>query len=288
LIALRSSPEKADFQFVLLLSLIRVHERMVPSIRTSATYLESLFGLSGRVAVVTGGSSGIGREMATALGMAGATVVVVARRPGLIQDTVNHLSTKGVEAFGLPIDVCDADAISDAVLKNHGVPDILVNAAGINSRIHMDQLSAKDWDETIAINLTAPFALGQKFGPAMAKRGSGRIINIVSQQSFRAFGNSSAYGASKGGLVSLTRSQAEAWSSRGVLCNAVAPGLVDTAMTAAVFGHPAKAKSHAMRTMIGRNGVPEDFAGIAVYLASDASRAVTGQVFFVDGGYSAT
>ncbi|KUL85426.1 hypothetical protein ZTR_06989 [Talaromyces verruculosus] len=261
---------------------------MASSVHASATYLHSLFGLSGRVAVVTGGSSGIGREMATALGMAGATLVVVARRPGPIQDTVDHLSSKGVQVFGLPIDVCNTDAISEAVMKNHGVPDILVNAVGINHRVHMDHLSAEDWQETMAINLTAPFALGQKFGPAMAKRGSGRIINIVSQQSFRAFGNSGAYGASKGGLVSLTRSQAEAWSSRGVLCNAVAPGLVDTAMTTTVFGDRAKAKVHAMRTMIGRNGVPEDFAGIAVYLASNASNAVTGQVFFVDGGYSAT
>lgn len=125
----------------------------------------------------------------------------------------------------------------------------------------MDHLSAKDWDETIAVNLTAPFALGQKFGPAMAKMGSGRIINIVSQQSFRAFGNSSVYGASKGGLVSLTRSQGEAWSSRGVLCNAIAPGLVDTAMATAVLRDPAKAESHAMRTMIRRNGVAEDLGG---------------------------
>lgn len=263
---------------------------MAVSIRAGAgaTYLESLFGLSGRVAIVTGGSSGIGREMATALGMAGATVIVIARRPEPIQDTINDLSSKGVNAFGLPIDVCDAEVINDAVMKDHGVPDILVNAAGINSRIHMDQLTAKVWEQTMAINLTAPFALGQKFGPAMAKRGSGRIINIVSQQSFRAFGNSGAYGASKGGLVSLTRSQAEAWSPRGVLCNAVAPGLVNTGLTTAVFGDSAKAQAHATRTMIGRNGAPHDFAGIAVYLASDASKAVTGQVHFVDGGYSAT
>lgn len=261
---------------------------MTYGIQDSATYLESLFGLRGRVAVVTGGSSGIGRAMATALGMAGAAVVVVARRPGPVQNTVDSLSKKNVEAHGLHIDVRDAEAISNAVTKQWGVPDILVNAAGINTRVHMDHLSAKDWDETIAVNLTAPFALGQMLGPAMAERGSGRIINIVSQQSFRAFGNSSAYGASKGGLVSLTRSQAEAWSPRGVLCNAIAPGLVETAMTTAVLRDPAKAEIHAMRTMIRRNGVAEDLGGIAVYLASGASNAVTGQVFFVDGGYSAT
>ena len=257
-------------------------------IRAGASYLQSLFGLSGRVAVVTGGSSGIGREMATALGMAGSTVIIVARRPEPIRDTVDALSQAGVTAFGLSLDVSDAEAINEAVLKDHGVPDILVNAAGINPRPHMDDLTMKQWQETIDINLTAPFALGQKFGPSMAKRGSGRIINIVSQQSFRAFGNSGGYGASKGGLVSLTRSQAEAWSPRGVLCNAVAPGLVDTPMTTAAMKDKTKYETHAARTMIGRNGLPRDFAGIAVYLASEASAAVTGQTLFVDGGYSVT
>ncbi|OJJ51832.1 hypothetical protein ASPZODRAFT_127962 [Penicilliopsis zonata CBS 506.65] len=253
-----------------------------------SAYLHSLFGLSGRIAVVTGGSSGIGREMATALGKAGAVVIVVARRPGPVQETVSQLSDQGIQAFGLPLDVRDAQAIADSVLEKHGVPDILINAAGINRRIHMDQLSLQDWEETLAVNLTAPFALGQQFGPAMARRGSGRIINLASQQSFRAFGHSGAYGASKGGLVSLTRSQAEAWSSRGVLCNAIVPGLVETPMTAAVFGDAEKTHAHAARTMIGRNGVPGDFAGIAIYLASAASATVTGQVFFIDGGYSAT
>lgn len=120
----------------------------------------------------------------------------------------------------------------------------------------------------------------------MARRGSGRIINIVSQQAFRAFGNSGGYGASKGALVSLTRSQAEAWSAKGVLCNAVAPGLVETDMTKAVCQDAQKSKTHIDRTFIGRNGLPGDFAGIAVYLASQASCAVAGQVIFVDGGYN--
>ena len=119
-------------------------------------------------------------------------------------------------------------------------------------------------------------------------RGWGRIIDVVSQQAFRAYGNSGAYGVSKAGLVALTRSQAEAWSRSGVCCNAVAPGVVHTPLTEEVFADPAKASAHAARTMIGRNGVPEDFAGCAVYLASRASDAVTGQALFVDGGYLAT
>ncbi|KAK0385184.1 hypothetical protein NLU13_7662 [Sarocladium strictum] len=258
------------------------------AIRAGAAYLENLFGLSGRVAVVTGGSSGIGREMAIALSMAGSTVIIVARRHAPVQETVKHIRAAGGKAFGLPKDVRDVDAINDAVVQEHGIPDILVNAAGINPRPRLDNITLKGWEETLAINLTAPFALGQKFGPAMAERGSGRIINIVSQQAFRAFGNSGAYGASKGGLMSLTRSQAEAWSPRGVLCNAVAPALVDTPMVTAVMASSEKVEAHSSRTMIKRNGVPEDFAGIALYLAGGASRAVTGQVFFVDGGYSAT
>ena len=122
----------------------------------------------------------------------------------------------------------------------------------------------------------------------MAARGWGRIINVVSQQAFRAYGNSGAYGVSKAGLVALTRSQAEAWSRNGVCCNAVAPGVVHTPLTEATFADPAKVAAHEARTMIGRNGLPTDFAGCAVFLASAAAAAVTGQTLFVDGGYSAT
>ncbi|HYS32733.1 MAG TPA: SDR family oxidoreductase, partial [Streptosporangiaceae bacterium] len=136
-------------------------------------------------------------------------------------------------------------------------------------------------------NLTAPFLLGQEFGPAMAARGWGRIINVASQQAMRAFGNSGGYGAAKGGLVSLTRSQAEAWATSGVQCNAIAPGFVPTAMTMAVASDPERSAALAARTMVGRNGRPADFAGIAVFLASSASDYVTGQLICVDGGFSA-
>lgn len=257
----------------------------------SAKYLASLFGLGGRTAVVTGGSSGIGKAMAFALGQAGARLVLVARRPERLNECIDQLTSLGVEATAMPADISESDALSGLISKiesDIGIPDILINAAGINHRPHMNDLSFKDWQDTLAANLTAPFVLGQAFGPKMAQRGSGRIINIASQQAFRAFGNSGAYGASKGGLVALTRSQAEAWSRNGVLCNTVSPGLVETPLTHAVFSDPAKAGTHAARTMMGRNGIPEDFAGVAVYLASDASAAVTGQNIFVDCGYSAT
>ena len=248
------------------------------------SYLEELFGLAGRTAVVTGGSSGIGLEMARALSGAGARVVLVARRQSLLDDAVASI---GGETSPVVADLADRAALP-VLLDKLGTPDILVNAAAVNRRPPLDQLTDEDWDVTLAANLTAPFLLGQRFGPAMAERGWGRIINVVSQQAFRAYGNSGAYGVSKAGLVALTRSQAEAWSRRGVCCNAVAPGVVHTPLTEETFADPTKVATHAARAMIGRNGLPTDFAGCAVFLASAAAAAVTGQTLFVDGGYSAT
>ncbi|MEV0896483.1 SDR family oxidoreductase [Actinoplanes sp. NPDC049802] len=256
-----------------------------------SSYLDELFGLSGRTAVVTGGSSGIGRSMAIALGRAGARIVLVARRAAPMAEVVAELCGHGAEAHAISADLADRAAVKATAVEifdGHGGPDILVNSAGINLRPPLDELTEDVWDATLAANLTAPFLLGQAFGPAMARRGWGRIINVVSQQAFRAYGDSGAYGAAKAGLVGLTRSQAEAWSRHGVCCNAIAPGVVHTPLTEAVFADPSKVSAHARRTMIGRNGVPEDFAGCVVFLASEAGRAVTGQTLFVDGGYSAT
>jgi gluconate 5-dehydrogenase len=152
----------------------------------------------------------------------------------------------------------------------------------------MPELSPAEWDTTLAVNLTAPFLLGQAFAPTMARRGWGRIVNLASQQAIRAFGNSGAYGVSKAGVAALTRSQAEAWSRHGVCCNAIAPGFVRTPMTTAVFDDPQRASAMARRTMAGRNGTLADLAGVAVFLASAASAYVTGQTIFVDGGFSST
>ncbi|GIJ58813.1 SDR family NAD(P)-dependent oxidoreductase [Virgisporangium aurantiacum] len=244
-----------------------------------------MFGLSGRTAVVTGGNSGIGRVMAAALREAGAAVVLMARDRERLEATAAEL---GAHAVTCDLsDRADLARAADAAARLAGEPDILVNAAGINPRPHMNDLTAAVWDDVLEVNVTAPFLLGQRFGPGMADRGWGRIINVVSQQALRAYGNSGAYGVSKGGLASLTRSQAEAWSPHGVCCNAVAPGVVETPMTAAIFRDPERAAAAAARTMIGRNGRPEDFAGIAVFLAGDGSAAITGQVICVDGGFSA-
>ena len=253
------------------------------------TFLEEMFSLSGRTAVVTGGSSGIGRGMAQALAQAGAAVVVVARGREALDATVEDLRSRGASADAVAADLGDRRDLARAaeeVAEVFGEPDILFNAAGINLRPPLPELTARDWDRTMAVNLDAPFLLGQRFGPGMAARGWGRIVNVGSQQSSRAFGNSGAYGASKAGVTALTRSQAEAWSTDGVCCNAIVPGFVETAMTAQVSADPARPAALAARTMVGRNGDPADFRGVAVFLASPASAYVTGQAVHVDGGFS--
>ncbi|MCC6211127.1 MAG: SDR family oxidoreductase, partial [Burkholderiales bacterium] len=149
------------------------------------------------------------------------------------------------------------------------------------------EISEADWDDTLRINLEAPFFLAQRLAPAMIARGWGRIINIASMQSVRAFGNSGPYGASKGGIAQLTRAQAEAWSKHGVNANAIAPGFFATPLTAPVVNDPARWRKMAEQTFIGRNGELRDLRGAAVFLASRASDYVTGQLLFVDGGFSA-
>lgn len=253
--------------------------------------LARLFNLAGRVALVTGGSSGIGRAIAGALAGAGARVVLAARRRDALDDAVAAFEMQGWEASAESVDVADRASVA-ALLARLGEAsrpvDILVNAAGINLRMPFEEIGDDAWDATIAANLTGPFLLTRALAPAMAARGWGRILNIASQQAVRAFGNSGAYGASKGGLVSLTRSTAERWSARGVTCNAIVPGFVLTPLTAQAAANPARVAAMAARTMIGRNGVPDDYRGAALLLASDAGAAITGQAIFVDGGFSAT
>jgi NAD(P)-dependent dehydrogenase (short-subunit alcohol dehydrogenase family) len=264
----------------------------VPRIAASVTgFLRSLFALDGRVALVTGGSSGIGRGIAGALARAGAQVVIVARGKEALAGTAGELTSEGCQAAWVSADLADRPAIAraaDAAAGPFGEPDILVNAAGVNLRPPLARLSLADWDQIMAVNLTAPFLLGQRFGSGMAGRGFGRIINVASQQAVRAFGDSGGYGASKAGLAALTRSQSEAWAASGVCCNTVVPGFVATPLTAEVAADPARSAALAARTMVGRNGEPSDFEGVAVFLASRASDYVTGQMIFVDGGFSAT
>ena len=257
----------------------------------SSAYLSDLFSLDGRVAVVTGGSSGIGAAMARALARAGARVVLIARGADGLAAAVSDLRAAGAKAGWIAADLgdrADLERGAEQAVALFGEPDILVNSAGVNLRPHMDALTASVWDQTIAVNLTAPFLLGQRFGPEMAARGWGRIINVTSQQAQRAFLNSGGYGATKGGLAALTRSQSEAWASSGVCVNSVCPGFVATPLTVEVSSDPVRSAALAARTMIGRNGEPSDFAGVVVFLASAASDYITGQTIYVDGGFSAT
>lgn len=254
-----------------------------------SSYIEGLFSLRGRTALVTGGSSGIGRAMAEAIGRAGAAVVIVARREAELAAAVRDLEGHGVRAAAISADLGDRAAVARVCAEApeiFGDIDILVNDAGNNIRRPMAELTPDDYDQTIAVNLTAPYLLGQHFGPRMAARGRGRIINVGSQQSISAFGDSGAYGASKAAVCGLTRSQAEAWSKNGVTSNTIIPGFVLTPLTAPAQAIPGRVEALAARSMTGRNGRPADFAGIAAFLAGDASAYVTGQTICVDGGFS--
>ncbi len=249
-------------------------------------YLEELFGLGGLRALVTGGASGIGFALARALGGAGAEVTIVARDPGRLDDAVSRLAERGVRATAESADLAEAADLA-RVEELAAASDILVNSAGVNPRPPLADTTQADLASVLAVNLLAPYRLGQAAGPAMASRGFGRIVNVGSQQSVRAFGNSGVYGMGKAGLAGLTRSQAEAWSAKGVTANTLVPGFVATAMTQEALAIPGRAEELAARTLVGRNGVPADFETAAVFLASRASGYVTGQLVFVDGGFSA-
>ncbi len=239
---------------------------------------------------MTGANSGIGREIALALAEAGAAVVLVARRAAELEEAKRAVQSEGGRAAVLPADLADRKALGEAAARApsyFGDPDILVNAAGINRRGALLDLTDEDWDATLAVNLTAPFLLARALAPAMLARGWGRIINIASLQSLRAFPNCAPYGASKGGVMQLTRALAEAFSKDGVTANAIAPGFFPTALTAPVVGDPERWKKMAESTFAKRNGELRDLRGTAVFLASRASDYVTGQTIFVDGGFSA-
>jgi NAD(P)-dependent dehydrogenase (short-subunit alcohol dehydrogenase family) len=255
----------------------------------TTNYLHDLFSLQGRTALVTGGSSGIGLAIATALGRAGARVVIAARGEDALHASVTRMQGQGVEASYVAADLSvreGVDRLCQDVTGQVGDLDVLVNSAGVNIRPPMGELTDAEWSTTIAVNQTAPFLLGQYFGPLMAARGWGRIINIGSQQAVRAFGNSGAYGIAKAAVTGLTRSQSEAWAASGVCANTIVPGFVVTPMTLETIAESGREEALAARSMIGRNGLPEDFAAAAVFLASPGAAYVTGTALFVDGGFS--
>ena len=247
----------------------------------------ALFDLTGRVAVVTGASSGLGRQAAIVLAAAGANVVGVARRQAALDTLTDEI---GNAAASVVADVADRSAITalrDAVSAPFGAPDIIVHAAGVNTRETADGVTDAGWDATLALNLSAPFFLSQALVPAMKAKGWGRIVNFASLQTTRAFPGGIAYGATKAGIGQLTRAMAEAWSKDGITANAIGPGFFPTELTEAVFSDPDRAARNAAQTCIGRNGRMDDIDGPLLFLCSDASAYVTGQILMVDGGYTA-
>lgn len=252
-----------------------------------ALFQPELFSVRGRVACVTGASSGLGRALATALAEAGARVVGVARRAPALEDW--RAGTDG-ETAAVTADLSEPDAMAAVAARAaepFGAPDILVNAAGINTREAADEVTAEGWRATLDLNLSTPFFLAQALVPAMRKKGWGRIVNFASLQTTRAFPGGIAYGASKGGVGQLTRAMAEAWSRHGITANALAPGFFPTELTGPVFGDPELAARHAAQTCVGRNGELADLVGPALFLCAPASDYVTGQILHVDGGFTA-
>ena len=247
------------------------------------------FSLENKVALITGGTSGLGKMMALALAKAGAFVWIASSRDNA-DETLKELKDQGTEGRFIQLDVTSSEALANVVSLIHQESnriDILVNAAGINLRTSAEDLTLDEWQKTIDINLTAPFHLSQLVADSMRENNWGRIINIASLQSLRAFDNSIPYGASKGGIMQLTRALAQAYSKDGVLVNAIAPGFFRTNLTESLFQDPGKLQTLADKTMMGRNGEEKDIFGISVFLCSDANSYVTGQTIFLDGGFSA-
>lgn len=209
----------------------------------------------------------------------------------MLDEAVNEImDASGRRVSGIEADLNDRSVLGDVVAEatsSLGAPTILVNAAGVNLRETAADITWESWDQTLNLNLGIPFFLGRVCVPGMKAAGRGKIINIASLQSYRAFANSVPYGASKGGIAQLTRAMAEAWSADGILTNAIAPGFFETELTAAVYEDPAKVEHNARMTAIGRNGLPEDIDGVTVFLSSRASDYITGQVIPLDGGYTA-
>ena len=247
----------------------------------------TLFDLTGRVACITGASSGLGRQVARTLAAAGARVVGVARRGDALAQMQAEI---GEDAEAVIADVADRAGIGGLVQvinSKFGAPDILVHAAGVNTREAADEVTPDGWDATLALNLSAPFFLSQAMVPEMKKKGWGRIVNFASLQTTRAFPGGIAYGATKAGIAQLTRAMAEAWSPFGITANAIGPGFFPTELTGPVFANEELAAKNAAQTCIGRNGTMEDMDGPLLFLCSDASAYVTGQILMVDGGFTA-
>ena len=251
-----------------------------------------LFDLTGKVALVTGGTHGLGMAIASALAEAGATLVINDLSEDKLDRAVKEYAANGVRAHGYLFDVTDEKAVADAIAKiaaEVGPVDILVNNAGIIKRIPATQMTLAEWNAVINVDLTAPFILSKAVAHGMIERGGGKIINMCSMMSEVGRDTVSAYAAAKGGLKMLTRNLATEWARHNIQVNGIGPGYFATAQTAPIRtdGHPFN-EFILKRTPAMRWGNPEDLAGTAVFLASRASDFVNGQVVYVDGGILAS
>ena len=250
-----------------------------------------LLDLSGKTAVVIGGTSGIGLALARGLAEAGADVVPTGRREGLVAAAAEQVKRLGRRSLALPCDTTDTqqvERLSQAVIAEFGAVEILVNCAGRTKRAPTLNFPQSEWNSILETNLNGTLRTCQVFGRHMLERGYGRIINIASLSSFVAAFEVAAYSASKAGVVSLTKSLAIEWALRGVCVNAICPGIFRTELNAELLDGTERGREFLMRTPMKRFGKLEELVGAAVFLASDAASFVTGHVLVVDGGFLAS
>ena len=253
--------------------------------------MQTPFDLGGRIAVVTGGTTGLGRSIALALARAGADVVASARRMDQVEKVAAEVEALNRRTLRVTCDVAVARevvALHDAVMEEFGKVDILVNAAGITHKAPAEGLKEEDWNRVMNTNLTGTLRACQVFGRSMASAGYGRIVNIASLSTTASFYQVAAYSASKAAVASLTRSLAVELGKNGVTVNAIAPGVFSTPLNRSIIQGTPRGAELLMRTPMGRFGETREVTGAAVFLASEAASFVTGQVIAVDGGFLAS